>query len=48
MSTGSVYTYVASKEALLHLVLAIGFGRDVEEFAELPVIDPGSTLPSRW
>ena len=41
VSTGSVYTYVASKEALLHLVLAIGFGRDVEEFAELPVIDPG-------
>lgn len=41
VSTGSVYTYVASKEALLHLVLAIGLGRPVEEFAELPVTDPG-------
>lgn len=41
VSTGSVYTYVASKEALLHLVLAVGLGRPVEEFAELPVVDPG-------
>lgn len=41
VSTGSVYTYVASKEALLHLVLAVGLGRPVEEFHELPVADPG-------
>ena len=41
VSTGSVYTYVESKEALLYLVLAAGFGRSVEEFADLPVVDPG-------
>src|SRR5579875_3813187 len=41
VSTGSVYTYVTSKEALLHLVLAVGFGRPLEEFADLPVADPG-------
>src|SRR5580704_16060059 len=41
VSTGSVYTYVESKEALLYLVLAAGFGRSVEEFADLPVADPG-------
>jgi AcrR family transcriptional regulator len=41
VSTGSVYTYVESKEALLHLVLAAGLGRSVKEFAELPVADPG-------
>jgi AcrR family transcriptional regulator len=41
VSTGSVYTYVASKEALLHLVLAVKLGRSVKEFTELPVADPG-------
>jgi AcrR family transcriptional regulator len=41
VSTGSVYTYVVSKEALLHLVLAVGLGQPVEEFRELPVADPG-------
>ena len=41
VSTGSVYTYVASKEALLHLVLAVGLGRPMEEFTELPVANPG-------
>ena len=41
VSTGLVYSYVESKEALLYLVLAVGFGRSTEDFAELPVADPG-------
>lgn len=41
VSTGLVYSYVASKEALLYLVLAVGLGRPVEEFTDLPVADPG-------
>ena len=41
VSTGSVYTYVQSKEALLHLVLALGLGVPAERFTDLPVGDPG-------
>ena len=41
VSTGSMYTYVQSKEALLYLVLAVRLGRRGEEFTELPVGDPG-------
>lgn len=41
VSTGSLYTYVASKEALLHVVLAVGLGRPLEEFSEWPVGGPG-------
>ena len=32
LSTGAVYTYVDSKEALLHLVLAVGLGTPVGDF----------------
>lgn len=41
VSTGSVYTYVASKEALLHLVLAVGLGEPLESFSQTPVKGPG-------
>ena len=41
MSTGTIYLYVQSKEALLHLVLAIGLGAAPGEFTELPLAGPG-------
>lgn len=40
LSTGAIYTYVASKDALLHLVFAAGFG----ELGEMPTI-PVQTPP---
>ncbi|HTZ92212.1 MAG TPA: helix-turn-helix domain-containing protein [Streptosporangiaceae bacterium] len=40
LSTGAVYTYVESKEALLHLVLAVGLGTPAEEFTDLPLSAP--------
>ena len=39
MSTGAIYTYVASKEALLHLVFTVGFGKLGAE-PDLPVVAP--------
>lgn len=41
MSTGAIYTYVQSKEALLHLVLAAGLGAPTEDFTDLPLSAPG-------
>ena len=41
MSTGLVYSYVASKEALLHLVLAVSMGEPLPE--QLPVPTPPLT-----
>ena len=41
MSTGALYTYVQSKEALLHLVLAIGLGTPAADFIDLPLAAPG-------
>lgn len=41
MSTGSLFTYVASKEALFHLVFLHGFGLFSETIPELPVATPG-------
>jgi AcrR family transcriptional regulator len=41
LSTGAVYTYVESKEALLHLVLASGLGAPAEQFTSLPLSAPG-------
>ena len=40
LSTGAVYLYVTSKEALLHLVLASGLGMPAEEFTDLPLAAP--------
>jgi len=40
LSTGAVYTYVESKEALLHLVLASGLGFPVADITELPLSAP--------
>jgi AcrR family transcriptional regulator len=40
VSAGSIYTYVESKEALFHLVLAVSLGAKIEEFAELPFAAP--------
>ena len=40
VSTGAIYTYVESKEALFHLVLAHGFGLPAPDPAELPVRTP--------
>ena len=41
LSTGAIYTYVDSKEALLHLVLAVGLGTPVGDFTDLPMPAPG-------
>jgi AcrR family transcriptional regulator len=40
LSTGAVYTYVASKEALLHLVLASGLGFPAADVTDLPLSAP--------
>lgn len=40
LSTGAIYTYVDSKEALFHLVLSRGFGLSAPDAAELPVRTP--------
>jgi AcrR family transcriptional regulator len=39
LSTGAIYTYVSSKEALFHLVIAVGFGK-LPAGAELPLVAP--------
>jgi AcrR family transcriptional regulator len=41
MSAGLLFTYVASKEALFHLVFLHGFGMCSETAPELPVATPG-------
>jgi len=45
ISSGSVFTYVQSKEALFHLVFLHGFGR-VDDSTALPIAtpEPGETL----
>ena len=45
LSTGAIYTYVSSKEALFHLVFAVGFGK-LQAEPELPVVAPplGDTI----
>ena len=40
MSTGSLFTYVESKEALFHLVFAHGFDQYTETLPELPLVAP--------
>jgi AcrR family transcriptional regulator len=40
VSSGALYTYVESKEALFHLVLAQGFGLPAPDPASLPVETP--------
>jgi AcrR family transcriptional regulator len=40
VSAGAVYSYVASKEALFHLVFAFGFGRLDGASSELPLATP--------
>ena len=40
MSSGSVFTYVTSKEALFHLVFAYGFGHFDEVLPSLPLATP--------
>jgi AcrR family transcriptional regulator len=40
ISTGSIYSYVASKEALFYLVFAFGFGRLGEQLPDLPIAAP--------
>jgi AcrR family transcriptional regulator len=40
ISAGAVYTYVASKEALFHLVFAFGFDQLGERLPELPIPTP--------
>lgn len=40
LSTGAVYTYVESKEALLHLVLATGLGFPAADLGDLPLSAP--------
>lgn len=37
LSAGAIYTYVASKEALFHLVFAFGFGQVGEPLPDLPM-----------
>jgi AcrR family transcriptional regulator len=46
LSTGSLFTYVDSKEALFHLVFLHGFGMASERLPDLPVATPvpGETL----
>jgi AcrR family transcriptional regulator len=41
MSTGALFTYVESKEALFHLVFLHGFGMSAERPPVLPVATPG-------
>jgi AcrR family transcriptional regulator len=41
MSTGSLFTYVESKEALFHLVFLLGFEMTAERPPVLPVATPG-------
>jgi AcrR family transcriptional regulator len=41
MSTGSLFTYVESKEALFHLVFLHGFGMTSQHLPVLPVATPG-------
>jgi AcrR family transcriptional regulator len=40
LSTGAIYSYVASKEALFHLVFAFGFGEIGERLPDLPIAAP--------
>jgi AcrR family transcriptional regulator len=40
LSTGAIYTYVASKEALFHLVFAFGFGVIGDPLPDLPIATP--------
>jgi len=40
LSTGAIYTYVESKEALFHLVFAVGFGELAAGTPELPIGAP--------
>jgi AcrR family transcriptional regulator len=42
MSTGALFTYVESKEALFHLVFLYGFEMPSERLPDLPVATPGS------
>jgi AcrR family transcriptional regulator len=42
MSSGSVFTYVASKEALFYLVFSHGFGAQDEANPDLPIATPGA------
>jgi AcrR family transcriptional regulator len=46
MSSGLIYTYVESKEALFHQVIAAGFGQptDVRPTLPVPTPAPGATL----
>ena len=46
ISSGSLFTYVESKEALFHLVFAHGFGRFAEVLPPLPLAtpSPGETV----
>ena len=46
MSSGSIFTYVESKEALFHLVFLHGFGALAESMPDLPLATPapGETL----
>jgi AcrR family transcriptional regulator len=41
MSTGALFTYVESKEALFHLVFLYGFEMTSERLPDLPVATPG-------
>jgi AcrR family transcriptional regulator len=41
MSTGSLFTYVESKEALFHLVFVHGFGLSPQSLPVLPLATPG-------
>jgi AcrR family transcriptional regulator len=43
LSTGAIYTYVESKEALFHLVFAAGFGQLAETAPSLPLTTPTRT-----
>ena len=43
LSTGSLFTYVESKEALFHLVFAHGFGQYAENVPDLPLVAPPFT-----
>jgi AcrR family transcriptional regulator len=40
LSSGAVYTYVASKEALFHLVFLFGFGEIGDVLPDLPIVTP--------
>jgi len=41
MSSGAIFTYVESKEALFHLVFAFGFGCYDDTLPDLPLATPG-------